>query len=187
MRSYSSVSRNLSDEQPEPDRPAVRSGLLGQRLPDIEFQSGQDAWLKLSALAAEWLVLFFYPGRERQVDAGGEGRRVVEGETVERALEWKRCNYEIESLGCEIVGVSSQSTIRQEQFGAEELLPFRLLSDPDFEFATTLGLPTTGPDWARAYDPQTLVTRHGRVEQLFFPVSVAGEAKTVLGWLREHS
>jgi peroxiredoxin len=225
MQTFSAVAPRLLHPEWRMPRAAMtdplqlRSHLLGQRLPRLEFQHGQRVWVNLGELAIRPLVLYFYPGRPvtrpgvggapagiRRTHPGvggahagvggepagaggahvGQAGQLVEPESVVRALRWQERCAEIAQLGVELLGFSSQSPRCQEQLGAEGLLSFRLMSDPDFELAASLGLPTTGPEWDRAYQPLTLIAQHERIAHLIYPVSPESEAADALAWLREN-
>lgn len=173
----------VADERADNDEAKLRGRLLGVRIPEIELQAGPGVWVSLQKLASRRLVLFFYPGREAEV-AGG--RFEVLAHDRDRALAWSLHHHVLEGLNYQLVGVSSQTPVEQGRFERLEMLAYELLSDPDFDLAEGLGLPTTGPEWSRAYEPLTLIVRHERIAEVIYPVDPATEMQAVLAWIERN-
>jgi peroxiredoxin len=61
-----------------------------------------------------------------------------------------------------------------------------MFSDPDLQIAAALGLPVLRDGITRRYPRMTLITKDGRITQVFYPISdgeAAGNARQVMAWL----
>lgn len=132
--------------------------LVGRPLPDVQLQYAHEAFLSPVELARRRsLVIFFYPASE-ETTTPQNGSTVSADE--QRAVAWMRCEGELNRLGYDVIGVSTQSSIQQAWFASREPLPYILLSDPKLKLAEGLaddpdregrGLPTDGPPTQRVY------------------------------------
>ncbi|MGA7204026.1 MAG: redoxin family protein [Specibacter sp.] len=86
----------------------------------------------------------------------------------------------------ECVGTSSQNLDYQSEVVDRLRLPFPMLSDPTFELAKALGLPTFGASGHdRLYTRLTLVVKNNAIEHVFYPIFPPNtHAQQVLDWLK---
>jgi len=91
---------------------------------------------------------------------------------------------EFRTLRVHVFGLSVQDTEYQREAAARLHLPFPLLSDERFEFASAMRLPMFEIASMRLLKRLTLVIRDGVVEHVFYPVFPPDRnAQEVLHWL----
>lgn len=164
---------------------SLESRLVGLPMPDVQLQYAHEAFASIGVLARRWsLVLFFYPATE-ETTTPRDGEAV--GADERRAVAWMRCEAELTGLGYEVIAVSAQSAIEQARFASRDPLPYMLLSDPELKLAEILGLPTTGLQAERVYEPLSIVVREQHIARVFYPVDPANEAATVMRWIRDNT
>jgi peroxiredoxin len=95
---------------------------------------------------------------------------------------------ELQALGAQVFGLSTQDTNYQREAVERLHLPFELLSDEDLAFATALRLPTFTVDSIVLIKRLTLIIRDGRIEYVFYPVFPPDKnADEIVSWLAQHS
>jgi len=169
--------------------PALSWRLRGVRAPAVRlpFAPGEalpGSMVSLAELARRRsLAVFFY---DRFVPEGA-GDEDVELEQA-RTEGWREREPELEGLGYEIVGVSTQSPEAQAQFALDRMLSFAFLSDSRLLLADELGLPTrSGPAGERMYEPLTILVEDGRIAQVFYPLrSPRLDAEIVTAWIKRR-
>lgn len=154
------------------------------RLPFAPGELHEGSVVSLAELARRRsLAVFFYRG----LGSGGVGDDRDEGWEVEMArIEgWRECEPELEEMGYEVVGVSTQSLEVQAQLALDRLFSFMLLSDRGLLLADELELPTKRESGGvRVHEPLTMLIRDGRITWVFYPVDQARDARNVTDWLR---
>jgi peroxiredoxin len=73
-----------------------------------------------------------------------------------------------------VYGLSSQDGDHQSEVVGRLGLPFAMLSDPGFAFASVLDLPTFRVAGMRLYRRLTLIVRDRAIEHVFHPVCEPG-------------
>jgi len=154
------------------------------RLPFAPGELLEGSMVSLAELARRSsLAVFFYRG----LGSGGVGDVLDEEWGVERARVegWRECEPELEEMGYEVVGASTQSLEVQAQFALDQLFSFMLLSDSGLLLAEELELPTKGElGGVRVYEPLTMLIRAERITWVFYPVDQTRDARNVTDWLR---
>ena len=122
---------------PTVDCPDMNNILPGMKAPDFAGATWiNDSWndAQLSDYSGKWLVLFFYP-----MDFG----YISPSEIL--ALEEKR--KELSKMGCEIIGVSTDTALVHQKFcsvepknGGVKGIGFPLLEDPDHTISEAYGV-----------------------------------------------
>lgn len=117
-------------------------------------------------------VIYVYPLTGRPGTALPPGCDEIPGT---RGCTPESCGFrdhydEIRSLGAEVFGLSSQATDYQREVHDRLQLPFDILSDEDFAFASALSLPTFSVAGMRLLRRVTLVVRSSVIEQVFYPI-----------------
>ncbi|HSZ12573.1 MAG TPA: hypothetical protein VK790_00885 [Solirubrobacteraceae bacterium] len=126
------------------------------------------------------VVIYFYPSC-RNSPGDGEQTALMD-DAQHRAFRQHRQAFE--ARGYIPVGVSSQPRKGQQRAVIVNRLLHTLLSDPDFELADALGLPTYTRDGERFYERLVLVASAGVINKVFFPVSNALRSPAqALAWL----
>lgn len=111
-----------------------------------------------------------------------------------RGCTWEACDFrdhydDLRDAGATLVfGLSSQDSSYQSEVVNRLRLPFRMLSDEEFQLADALRLPTfNAPSVGTLYSRLTLIITGGRIEHVFYPIFPPNEhAQQVLDWLRAH-
>jgi peroxiredoxin len=156
-------SRGLSWRLRGMEAPAVR-------LPFAPGKALPGSMVSLAELARRHsLAVFFYGGVISNSAGGGRD----EDADVERARTegWREHEPELEGLGFEIVGVSTQSSEEQARFALDRMLSFAFLSDRELLLANELGLPTREESSGRQfYEPLTMLIRDGHIWWVFYPL-----------------
>jgi peroxiredoxin len=101
---------------------------------------------------------------------------------------------ELQALGAQVFGLSTQTTGYQREAVERLQLPFAILSDSGLELTSRLRLPTfeieTLPDDVgptRLLKRLTMIVNEGHIEQVFYPVFPPdANAAQVVQWLREN-
>lgn len=173
--------------RPEDDGAARH--LVGLALPKLTLVDTSGAARDLATLA-DRLALFVYPatgvpGRDPAVDPA-PGWDDIPGAPgcTSQALGYRAELERFRAQGFEVVGLSAQSSDEQRDFVRRHGVGFPLLSDPGFELAAALGLPTFTAGGRRFYTRLALLALGGRVEHVDYPVFPPSEsAARLLAWL----
>lgn len=172
---------------PVPHDDGAADGVPGRSLPSTEFESTSGDRLSLGSASARTLVAYVYP------QTGVPGRPPPDGWDAipgARGCTPQSCAFrdharELDQLGADVLGISSQALDEQREFHRREHLPFPLLHDGGFVLAHELGLPTFEVDGVRYYRRLTLICRASTVVKVFYPVFPPQEnAAEVAAWLR---
>ena len=91
---------------------------VGDRAPDFTAQSTSGGAVSLAALRGKTVVLYFF-------------RRAFTPNCTVQTLGFRDNYPELAALGCEVVGVSSDSHATQCRFVAEHLVTFPRVADAD--------------------------------------------------------
>ena len=147
---------------------------IGDSAPDFAMQS-TDGPVRLADFSGRNLILYFYP------------RDNTTGCTRE-AIEFSELLPEFEALNCTVLGVSTDSLKKHENFIAKQNLKIPLASDPEHEVIEAYGSWVPKKLYGREYtgiDRSTfLIDGKGRIAALWRKVKVAGHAAQVLQAVR---
>ncbi|MDC0831428.1 peroxiredoxin [Geitlerinema sp. CS-897] len=95
---------------------------------------------------------------------------------------------ELEKLGAQVFGLSTQNTEYQKEAVERLHLPFELLSDCDLSFAEALKLPTFEIADLQLIKRVTLIAKYGKIVKVFYPVFPPDRnADEVINWLQNHT
>jgi peroxiredoxin len=179
----------LPPNLPRPVDDGTARHLHGMELPSIELPSTSGELIDLSKRPMPTTVVYCYPM------TGVPGRALPEGwddipgarGCTPQALGFQEHNADFAALQTEVFGLSTQTSEYQRELKDRVGLAFDILSDAQFKFCDALRLPAFQVDGMRLLKRLTLVIRHGRIEQVFYPVFPPNEsANEVLLWLRSH-
>jgi len=126
--------------------------------------------------SARWTVVYFYPRTGVPDHDPPGGLRAWNAIPGARGCTPQSCSYrdhhaELNALGAEVFGVSTQDTAYQLEAVQRLHLPFELLSDQNLSLAMALRLPTFQVAGATLIKRLTLIVRAGgRIETCFYPV-----------------
>jgi peroxiredoxin len=95
---------------------------------------------------------------------------------------------DLQAVGAEVFGLSTQTTQYQQELVARLHLPFAVLSDADLAYARALRLPTFEVAGLTLLKRLTLIISKGRIEHRFYPVFPPdSDAERVLAWLQART
>src|SRR6266478_8870298 len=139
----------------------------GSAAPDFTLSSQDGQIVKLSALRAQWVVLYFYP------------KDFTSGCTVE-AHNFQRDLSDYQKRNAVILGVSVQDEKSHKQFCVKEGLDFKLLADTKKEVSKSydsilnLGIAKLSSRHTFLIDPQ------GAVRKVWLDVDVRKHSEEIL-------
>ena len=181
--------QTLPPNLPVPTDDGACKHLPGLAVPSLKLRSTKDRWVDLSALSGSRIVVYCYPrtGRPGQVSPPGwdaiPGARGCTPETC----GFRDHHQDLQKLGAEVFGLSTQTTDYQKEMVARLSVPFEVLSDVDLEFAHALRLPTFEVAGMTLIKRLTLVISRQHIEKVFYPVFPPdAHATEVIAWLRGH-
>ena len=163
--------------------------LKGMAMPDLELPSTSNRRVNLAKAAAPRLVVYAYPmtGRpDRVLPQGWDEIPGARGCTPE-TCGFRDHHKDLAKLDAEVFGLSTQSTGYQQEMVTRLAVPFEVLSDEHFALTHALRLPTFTVDGMTLLKRLTLIVKHGRIEQVFYPVFPPDKhAEEVIAWLKQH-
>ncbi len=130
-----------------------------------------DEPVKIGDFHGKWLILYFYP------------KANTPGCTKE-ALTYNAQLADFHQNDAEVIGVSTDSPGRQEQFKAKQNLHLRFISDPDGAFAKAFGIKIMLGMCAR---DTVLVDPKGRVDTIYKGVNPKANAQEVLQYIQSQN
>jgi len=158
-------------------------------MPKVTLLSTAGRSVYLSKLGTGRTVIYCYPMTGVPGQPLPDGWDEIPGA---RGCTPQTCGFrdhhqELQRLGVDVFGLSTQSTEYQREMAERLHLPFEVLSDADFAFCNALRLPTFEVEGKRLIKRLTLVVCDGRIEHVFYPVFPPNEsAPEVLRWLAAH-
>jgi peroxiredoxin len=176
----------LPPDLPVPVDDGGADHLEGAAVPALALPSTAGEEINLGSAAAGTLVLYLYPRTGRPGEPLPEGWDEIPGA---RGCTPQSCAFrdhfaELRSLGAEVLGLSAQTLADQVELADRVRLPYPILSDPEFELAARLRLPTFEVAGMRLYRRLTMIARDGRIEKVFYPVFPPDRnAADVVAWL----
>ena len=189
---------DLPADLPVPQDDGACDHLSGLAVPDLRFAATSGEKVSLAHLTERRSVLYIYPmtGRpERELPPGWAELPGARGCTPQ-SCSFRDHHAELQALGADVCGLSSQPSAYQAEAKARLHLPFELLSDTELSLADALKLPTfevealaeLSPDIPqRLYKRVTLIVSGGHIEKVFYPVFPPDlNALEVLAYLRAN-
>ncbi len=179
----------LPSDLPAPLDDHACDHLPGMRLPAVKLPATSGKLVDLSRLKG-WVVVYAYPRTGRPGKAAPDGWDLIPGA---RGCTPQSCAFrdhyeELQAVGAEVFGLSTQDTAYQHEALDRLHLPFSLLSDSEFKLSTALHLPTFEVAGMTLIKRLTLISHNGKIEKVFYPVFPPDQnAGEVLDWLREHA
>jgi peroxiredoxin len=180
----------LPGDLPAPDDDGAANHLPGLPVASLVMTATDGSLVDLSILRGRSIV-YLYPMTGVPGIALPEGWDLIPGA---RGCTPESCGFrdhfaELRAAGASAVfGLSSQTTEYQREAVERLLLPFEMLSDPEWPLAEALRLPTFEAVGVRLYRRLTLVVRDGVIEHVFYPVFPPNEhAAAVVAWLGDHA
>tara|TARA_B100000749_G_scaffold280875_1_gene279578 strand:+ start:27617 stop:28237 length:621 start_codon:yes stop_codon:yes gene_type:complete len=131
--------------------------------------------LKLSAVDAEYIVLYFYP-KDSTPGCTNEG------------IDFTKANAKFKRLNAQIVGVSRDSMKSHEKFSGKYNFNFPLISDPEETLCNSFGViqkkKLYGREFMGVVRSTFILNKKGKVLAAWEKVKVPGHVKEVLEALK---
>ncbi|PPT07397.1 Alkyl hydroperoxide reductase subunit C-like protein [Geitlerinema sp. FC II] len=163
--------------------------LLGKFLPSVSLLSTQYKWIDLSTIA-NFVVIYCYPMTGQPGVSLPDGWDEIPGARgcTPQSCTFRNRHQELEKLGAQVFGLSTQNTEYQKEAVERLHLPFELLSDCDLSFAEALKLPTFEIADLQLIKRVTLIAKYGKIVKVFYPVFPPDRnADEVIDWLQNHT
>lgn len=184
MQSLTTLPANL----PVPVDDGACQHLLHTLLPDIALASAQGQSVNLRKLAG-WSVIYLYPMTGLPGTALPDDWDSIPGARgcTPQSCAFRDHHAELQQLGAQVFGLSTQTTAYQTEAATRLHLPFALLSDAQFAFADALQLPTFEINHQRLIKRITLLVLDGKIAHYMYPVFPPDQNATqVIDWLKQH-
>lgn len=178
----------LPENLPVPADDAACDHLEGMQLPRVPLMSTGGRTVDLAGFPGR-TVVYCYPRTGRPDEPLPQGWDEIPGA---RGCTPQSCGFrdhyaELQTLGAQVFGLSTQTTEYQQEVVSRLHLPFELLSDSDLAFTRALRLPTFEVESMTLIKRLTLIIADGRIERVFYPVFPPNKnAEEVVAWLTEH-
>jgi len=176
----------LPTDLPRPQDDGACDHLVGMAVPSIKLPSTHGGTVDLGALVPGRTVLYCYPRTGKPGEAMPDGWDSIPGARgcTPQSCAFRDHYHELEALGANVYGLSTQSSAYQREMAERLHLPFPVLSDTGLGFARGLRLPTFEIDGTQLIKRLTLVVRDGVIEHVFYPVFPPdASASEVVRWL----
>jgi peroxiredoxin len=179
------VLRECQDERISERRPQPAAGRPTAAVrPAVSTAGGV---VDLAARPAGQTVIYCYPltsGKPVPTDwdliPGARG-------CTPQACTFRDHYQELQALGAEVFGLSTQTTAYQAEMSARLHLPFAVLSDQTMHFTDSLRLPTFVVDGMRLIKRLTIIAAGSRIAAVLYPIVRPEEnAADVIAWLKAH-
>ena len=161
----------LPDHLPIPVDDGACHHLLGSMLPSVNLLSTQGHWVNI-AKNSRIQVIYCYPMTGRPDHPLPHGWDQIPGARgcTPQACSFRDHYQDLQSLGVDVYGISTQSHLDQREAATRLHLPFALLSDEELAFTQALQLPTFEIDGKILIKRLTLITELNRIQKVFYPV-----------------
>lgn len=161
----------LPQDLPIPKDDGGCTHLLGMRLPQVTLISTSGRKLDLSIIKGK-VVFYCYPMTGQPGVPIPDGWDQIPGARgcTPQSCAFRDHYVELQGLGVQVYGISTQATLYQQEAVERLHLPFELLSDAAFEFTTSLQLPTFKVESKRLIKRLTLIADDGKIAKVFYPV-----------------
>jgi peroxiredoxin len=167
MSNFTSLPTNL----PAPIDDGAAKHLIGLSLPAVTLPSTAGSLVAMNKFEGI-TVIYCYPMTGQPDVALPEGWDAIPGA---RGCTPQSCSYrdhysELNALGAEVFGLSTQTTEYQKEMVGRLHLPFSVLSDHTLEFALALRLPTFQVNEMTLLKRLTLICNGNKIEHVNYPV-----------------
>ena len=155
---------------PKPEDDGRCDHLQGKVLPKLSLAATDGRRVDISSWKC--VVVYCYPMTGKPGESLPDGWDQIPGA---RGCTPQSCSFrdhyqELQSLGSEVYGLSTQPTDYQREAKERLHLPFELLTDESLEFVTALDLPTFEVEGMTLIKRLTLIIDEGTISKVFYPV-----------------
>jgi len=185
MSSYESLPEVL----PAPVDDGLADHLVGMDFPPLTLLGTDGKKWSFKDFSSPTTVVYVYPRSGVPGVPLPDGWDLIPGA---RGCTPESCGFrdhftELQKLGADVFGLSSQDHEYQKELAERIELPFPILSDPDLEMKATLRLPTFIASGMELYCRLTLVIRNGKIVHTFYPIFPPDtHAADVVEWLANN-
>ncbi len=166
--------------------------LPGMSVPSISLSSTANRTVDLAAVSDEqFVVVYCYPRTGRPGEEPPNGYAAWNRIPGARGCTPQTCAFrdyynELQKLGAEVFGLSTQTTEYQRELVEREHLPFEILSDAELRFANALRLPIFEVEGETLLKRLTLIIHKREIVKVFYPVFPPDKnPEEVIAWLSE--
>lgn len=161
----------LPQNLPIPKDDGLADHLSGLKLPSIVLPATNGKRIDLSAVTG-YVVIYCYPMTGRPDVALPAGWDEIPGA---RGCTPQSCSFrdhyqELQALGSEVVGLSTQATDYQKEMVERLHLPFAVLSDSHLEFKHALNLPIFEAAGMSLLKRLTMIAKDGMIVAVHYPI-----------------
>jgi peroxiredoxin len=160
--------------------------IAGTRLPDVALAATRGANVNL-ARYQERAIVFVYPMTGLPGVPNPPDWDVIPGAhgSTPEAEGFRDAYAEFEVLGYEVFGLSAQSSEAQQVFALRAGIPYLLLSDTTYAFASALDLPRFTTGGVAFLSRLTMIVRDGIIYRVIYPIAKpSGHAQELLQLLK---
>jgi peroxiredoxin len=179
----------LPENLPVPEDDGACDHLAAMAIPSVPLRSTAGRLLDLSRLAGT-NVVYCYPRTGQPDRDPSTGWNEIPGARgcTPQSCAFRDHHRELQTLGAEVFGLSTQDTDYQREAVERLHLPFELLSDEELSFAKALQLPTFTVDSMVLIKRLTLIIRNGVIAKVFYPIFPPDKnVEEVVNWLSQHN
>jgi peroxiredoxin len=179
----------LPKDLPIPVDDGACDHLVGESLPSIALFSTQGVHVNLSAISG-YVIIYCYPMTGKPGVSLPHGWDDIPGARgcTPQSCAFRDHYQELNNLGSQVFGLSTQSNEYQLEAKIRLHLPFDLLSDCDLSFAKMLKLPILEIDNNHLIKRVTLIVKDGKIVKVFYPVFPPDRnADDVINWLKKYA
>jgi peroxiredoxin len=163
--------------------------LIGQLLPSVQLPSTHGDTVDLASASADRIIIYCYPRTSEPGKPAPTDWDVIPGARgcTPQACTFRDHYLELQALGADVFGLSTQSTAYQAEMSTRLHLPFSVLSDQELRFANALQLPMFEVDGMHLIKRLTIIARGRTIEAVLYPVVRPEEsANDVVAWIKAH-
>ena len=182
--------KTLPKDLPVPVDDGAASHLLGMIVPSVLLPSTANRQVDLAAVSeGRRVVVYCYPRTGRPGEEPLNGYAAWNLIPGARGCTPQSCAFrdsygELQNLGAEVFGLSTQTTEYQQELVEREHLPFEVLSDSELRFTNALLLPVFEVEGTTLLKCLTFIASERKIIKVFYPVFPPDKnAEEIIAWL----
>jgi len=179
----------LPNDLPIPVDDGACDHLLGKYLQSIFLSSTQGGYVDLSSISGR-VVVYCYPMIGQPGTPLPDRWDEISGARgcTPQSCAFRDHYQELNDLGVQVFGLSTQSTEYQTEVKMRLHLPFEILSDCDLNLANALKLPIFEIEGKQLIKRITLIVEDAKIVKVLYPVFPPDKnVNEVIDWLQENS
>ncbi len=183
--------KTLPKDLPVPADDGAANHLLGMIVSSILLPSTANRQVDLATVSEKQrVVVYCYPRTGKPGEEPLNGYAAWNQIPGARGCTPQSCAFrdfydELQNLGAEVFGLSTQTTEYQRELVEREHLPFEILSDARFRLTNLLRLPVFEVEGATLLKRLTIIIHERKIVKVFYPVFPPDKnAEEVIAWLK---